>query len=91
MCTVSSVRWATCALAISIVVASGIASGVAPGVAFADRPQRSLAGCASFDQADRGEDRVVFTIHNACSIPVDCAVSWRVVWMTSMSKPCARW
>lgn len=68
MRTVSWVRWATCALAISIVVP-----------ALADRPRRSLAACMSFDQAERGDDRVAFTIRNACSIPVDCSVSWRVV------------
>jgi len=75
MRTACWVRWATCALAIPIVVA-----GVVPGVpAFADRPRRSLASCTSFDQTDKGEDRVAFTIRNACSIPVDCSVSWRVV------------
>jgi len=68
MRTVCWVRGATCALAIAIVVP-----------AFADRPRRSLAACTSFDQADRGDDRVAFTIHNGCSIPVDCSVSWRVV------------
>jgi hypothetical protein len=49
------------------------------GPAFADRPARSLASCASFDQAERGDDKVAFTIRNACSIPITCAVSWRVV------------
>lgn len=68
MRTVSWVRGATCALAISIVVP-----------ALADRPRRSLAACASFDQADKGDDRVAFTIHNTCTIPIDCAVSWRLV------------
>jgi hypothetical protein len=73
MRTVSSVRWATCALAISILLAFGF------GRAAADRPRRTIATCASFDQVDRGEDRVAFTIHNACSIPVDCSVAWRLV------------
>jgi len=68
MRTVCWVRGATCALAIAIVVP-----------AFADRPRRSLAACTSFDQSDKGEDRVAFTIHNGCTIPVDCSVSWRVV------------
>lgn len=72
MRTVCSVRWATCALAISIVPMFAVPAS-------ADRPRRSIAACASFDQADRGEDRVAFTIHNACSVPVDCAVAWRVV------------
>lgn len=78
MRTVSSVRWAgstrarALALAISIVPAS-------VGPVSADRARRSIAACASFDQVDRGDDRVAFTIRNACSIPVDCSVSWRVV------------
>jgi hypothetical protein len=75
MRTACWVRWATCALAIAIVM-----PGVMPVVpALADRPRRSLGSCTSFDQADKGDDRVAFTIRNACSIPVDCSVSWRVV------------
>lgn len=68
MRAVSCARWAAYALAISICVP-----------ALADRPKRSIAACTRFDQADEADDRVAFTIHNACSIPVDCAVSWRVV------------
>jgi hypothetical protein len=75
MRTVCRVRWATCALAVSTVV-SVVVSTVP---AAADRPHRSLASCTSFDQVDRGEDKVAFTIHNTCTIPVDCSVSWRVV------------
>ena len=61
-------RWATCALAITICVPAS-----------ADRARRSLSACTSFDQTDKGDDKVAFTVHNACSIPVDCTVSWRVV------------
>lgn len=68
-------RWATCALAISI---------CAP--AFADRTRRSLSSCTSFDQADRGEARVELTIRSTCSIPIDCAVSWRVVCAPDSKK-----
>ncbi|HET7499376.1 MAG TPA: hypothetical protein VFK02_00170 [Kofleriaceae bacterium] len=68
-------RWATCALAITICVP-----------AFADRQARSLSSCTSFDQADKGDDKVAFTIHNACSIPVDCSVSWRVVCAPESKK-----
>ena len=53
--------------------------------AAADR-HRSLAECTSFDQADRCDDKVAFTIHNACSVPVDCAVSWRVVCAPDSKK-----
>lgn len=69
MRTVHWVRGATCALAIAIVV---------PALALAGR-RRSIADCTRFEQSDRGDDRVGFTIHNACSIPLDCAVSWRLV------------
>lgn len=61
-------RWAMGALAITICFP-----------AFADRSRRSLSDCTSFDQTDKGDDKVAFTIRNACSIPVDCSVSWRVV------------
>ncbi len=62
-------RWATCALAISTCVPA----------AFADKSKKSLASCTSFEQEDAGEDQVQFTVHNTCSIPIDCAISWRVV------------
>lgn len=79
MRAVSSVRWATCALAISILPAFAVSAS-------ADPLPRSIAACASFDQVDRGEDRVAFTIHNTCSIPVDCSVSWRVVCAPDAKK-----
>jgi putative hemolysin len=85
MRTVSSVRWAgstlvlALALAISIVPASAVPAS-------ADRAHRDIAACASFDQVGRGDDRVAFTIRNACSIPVDCAVSWRVVCAPDAKK-----
>src|SRR5690606_37810234 len=41
-------RWATCALALSICVP----------VALADRGKKSISSCTSFDQEDKGEDRV---------------------------------
>ena len=85
MRTVCPVRWAPCALALSIVMSAFVAPAfVAP--AFADRPGRSLASCTSFDQVDRGEDKVAFTIHNTCTIPVDCSVSWRVVCAPESKK-----
>jgi len=75
MRTTSWARWATCALAISICVP-----------AFADHTRRSLATCTSFDQVEKGEDKVAFTIHNTCSIPIDCSVSWRVVCAPESKK-----
>lgn len=68
-------RWASCALAISICVPA----------AFADH-KKSLSDCTSFDQEDKGDDAVQFTIHNSCSVPVDCAISWRVVCAPDSKK-----
>ena len=68
-------RWATCALAVSICVP-----------ALADRAHRSVATCARFDQVDQGDAKVAFTIHNTCSIPLDCAMSWRVVCAPDSKK-----
>jgi hypothetical protein len=75
MCAARWARWATCAVAISICVP-----------ALADRARRSLATCTSFDQVDQGDDKVAFTIHNTCSIPVECSVSWRVVCAPESTK-----
>lgn len=83
MRTVSSVRWARCARAFALAI-SIVPTSVGP--ASADRARRSIAACASFDQVDRGDDRVAFTIRNACSIPVDCSVSWRVVCAPDAKK-----
>jgi len=79
MRTASWVRGATCALAISIIVSAAVP-------ALADRARRTLAACTSFDQVDRGEDRVAFTIHNGCSVPIDCAVSWRLICAPEAKK-----
>jgi hypothetical protein len=69
-------RWATCALAISICVPA----------ALADSGKKSIANCTSFDQADKGDDKVEFTIKNTCTIPVDCAITWRVVCAPDSKK-----
>jgi len=69
-------RWATCALALSICLP-----------ALAERTKnRSVGDCAAFDQEDKGDDKVEFTIRNSCSVPVDCAISWRVVCAPSSHK-----
>lgn len=60
-------RWASCALVLSLCIP-----------AFADH-KKSLASCALFDQTEKGEEQVEFTIRNSCSMPVDCAISWRVI------------
>lgn len=64
------------ALAMSIVVPA----------AFADRGSRSLSDCTAFAQDDKGEDGVQFSIHNGCSVPVDCAVSWKVICAPESKK-----
>lgn len=60
-------RWATCALALGIFVSSAAAS------------KRSIAACTTFDQVDKDDDSVEFTVKNSCSIPVDCSLSWEVI------------
>ena len=69
-------RWATCALAVSLSVTA----------ALADHKGRSLSDCTSFDQQDKSDDSVQFTIHNGCSVPVDCAVSWKVICAPDTKK-----
>lgn len=69
-------RWATCALAISILVP----------VATADHGSKSIATCTAFGQQDKGDDKVEFSIHNTCTIPVDCSISWRVVCAPESKK-----
>lgn len=68
-------RWASCALAISICIPAS-----------ADRIRRTVASCTSFDQSDPGETNVGFTVRNACSMPVDCSVSWRLVCAPEAKK-----
>jgi hypothetical protein len=61
-------RWATCALAITVFMPLALAGG-----------KKSVADCTSFDQNDKDDDKVEFSIRNSCSMPVDCAIKWRVV------------
>jgi hypothetical protein len=71
-------RWATCAFALTLCL---------PAVtAYADKTPKSLATCTSFDQADKGDDAVAFTLHNTCTVPVDCEVTWRVVCAPDSKK-----
>ncbi len=75
MRAVLKARWAACALAMAI---------CAP--ALADRARRALAECTRFEQVDKDEPVVAFTIHNTCSIPVDCSLAWRVVCAPDSNK-----
>jgi len=63
-------RWAICALAVSICVPAAMAK---------NKGKKSIADCTSFQQDDKDDDTVNLTVHNSCTIPVDCSVSWRVV------------
>jgi hypothetical protein len=67
-------RWATCALAISIAIPA------------AAEHKKSLADCTSFNQAEKGDDTVELTVKNACTIPLDCSMSWRVVCAPDSKK-----
>lgn len=78
MRSTSWARWATCALAIMIIVPAATAGD--------GGAKRSIAKCTSFDQTDRDEETVDLTIHNSCTIPVDCSISWRVVCAPESKK-----
>ena len=47
---------------------------------------RSLADCTTFEQADKDDVTVDLKVHNSCSIPVDCTVSWKVVCAPQSKK-----
>jgi hypothetical protein len=67
-------RWAGCALALmSLLSSTAIADGK-----HVKKNKSSVAECASFDQKDSGDTTVDFTITNACSINVECSVTWSV-------------
>lgn len=70
-------RWATSALA--LMICAGI-----PALAGADK--RSVEECATFAQDPKGDDAVTFTIRNACSVPLDCKIEWRVTCAPEAKK-----
>ena len=76
MRSINWTRWAISALALSLFVP----------VALADRDPKSVSTCASFNQADKGDDKVAFTLQSSCSIPLDCSISWRVVCAPESKK-----
>lgn len=69
-------RWAISALALSLCVPA----------ALADRGTKSISTCASFNQADKGDDKVEFKLQSSCSVPLDCSISWRVVCAPESKK-----
>jgi hypothetical protein len=54
--------------------------------AIADEHKKSVGDCAAFDQASKGEDAMSFTIKNACTMPLDCTIEWRVVCAPASKK-----
>ncbi len=77
MRSTSWARWATCALAMMIIVPAAFAR---------DGAKRSISECTSFDQTEKDDATVSLTIHNSCTIPVDCSMSWRVVCAPDSKK-----
>ncbi|MBA3821529.1 MAG: hypothetical protein H0X17_21780 [Deltaproteobacteria bacterium] len=73
-------RGATYALAITLCAPFALAEPTR------EQTKKSLAACTAFDQVDGEDDTVQFTIHNTCSIPVDCAVSWRLICAPDTKK-----
>ena len=53
--------------------------------AFADH-HKSVAECTAFDETEKGEDALELTVHNSCSIPVDCTLAWVVVCAPKSAK-----
>lgn len=62
-------RWVTCALVLATCI---------PALADVTH-HKSVSDCASFEQVDKGDDRVELSVHNRCTMPLKCSISWRVV------------
>jgi hypothetical protein len=45
-----------------------------------------LSSCTTFDQNDQGDDRVELTVHNQCTVPLTCSISWRLVCAPASHK-----
>ncbi|HEY1555577.1 MAG TPA: hypothetical protein VGF94_12155 [Kofleriaceae bacterium] len=67
-------RWAITALALSICL---------PAVA---DHHKTVADCTRFEQNDKPDDTLELKLHNSCSIPVDCSLSWTVVCAPKSAK-----
>jgi hypothetical protein len=82
-------RWAIYALAMSLAMPAFAQPKVDPKAdakADAKATARTIAECTTFDQADKGDSAVTFTIHSGCTVPIDCSVSWRVVCAPDTKK-----
>jgi hypothetical protein len=76
---VTLARWACCALALSICTPA-LADKAGRGA------HKTLADCTAFDQADKGEAEVEFILHNSCSVPIECAITWQVTCAPTSHK-----
>lgn len=76
--TRSFARWACCALALSVAATAAVADSKDSKTVVV-RNKKSLAACTSFDQVDKDDDKVELSIHNSCSVPIDCTITWRLV------------
>jgi hypothetical protein len=70
-----------CIVALPLLVSSAAFAQPKPAVV-----KKSLADCTTFDQQDKGDVAVDLSVHNSCTIPVDCTVSWRVVCAPASKK-----
>lgn len=77
--TRSFARWACCALALSLAATAVADSKKTDSKTVVVRSKKSLAECTAFDQVDKDDDKVALTIHNSCSVPIDCNITWRLV------------
>ena len=73
----SFVRWSLCALVFSLAIPAALADGGKATGGTAVR--KSMASCTAFDQADKDDETTTFTVRNACSVPIDCSISWKLV------------
>lgn len=74
--------WASSALALSCLL---------PPAAVAERRDRSVAACVTFDQRERAdEDGVDLALASACEVPVRCAVRWRLTCAPGTRKQSSR-
>jgi hypothetical protein len=80
MRSIPGARGASLALVLALVIPADLA--------FADeRRRKSVSECTSFSQEDRAtEDGVDFSIRNACSMPVSCALSFTVTCAPESKK-----
>jgi hypothetical protein len=80
-------RWASFAL-VTATCLPALAGDAAPRGTPAPHvhARKSLADCATFDQVEKDDVSLELTIHNTCTIPIDCSISWRVVCAPASHK-----